>query len=317
MHAVRLVDGELVWAERPDPEPGSGEVLVAVRGAGVNGADLLQRRGLYPAPPGSPDDIPGLELAGEVVGLGPGADRYALGDRVMGVVGGGGQAERMVVHERCLLPVPNGLPWEQAGGLPEVFTTAHDALFTQAGLTIGERVCIHGAAGGVGTAAVQLALAAGASVVATVRNPAMRASVDALGDAALTVIDPEGFVDHGPFDVILELIGGPNLDADVKALAEAGRVVVIGVGAGAKGQVNLLALMNARGRIMASTLRARPLEGKAAAARAVERHVLPLFADGTLTVPVAASFPLAEATSAYERFAAGGKFGKVVLVSDV
>ncbi len=186
--------------------------------------------------------------------------------------------------------------------MPEVFTTAHDALFTQAGLAMGERVCVHGAAGGVGSAGVQLAIAAGATVVATVRDPARRADVAALG---ATVIEPEGFGDHGPFDVILELVGGPNLDADVKALATGGRVVVIGVGAGAKAEINLLALMGARGRILASTLRARPLEGKAAAARAVEHHVLPLFEAGTLTVPVHQAHPMSTAPAAYEQFAAG------------
>ena len=313
MRAVTIIDGALVWADHPDPEPGVDEMVVAVRAAGINGADMMQLRGLYPAPVGSPPDIPGLEAAGEVIGLGPGATRFAVGDRVMAVVGGGGQGERLVVHERGAMPVPDGLSWEQAGGLPEAFTTAHDALFTQAGLAMGERVCIHGAAGGVGTAAVQLAVAAGASVVATVRNADLRDSVGALG---AEVVEPEGFGAHGPFDVILELVGAPNLDADVKALATDGRVVVIGVGAGAKAEVNLLALMGARGRILASTLRARPLEGKAAAARAMERHVLPLFADGRVTVPIAATYPMADATAAYERFAAGGKFGKIVLTND-
>ena len=313
MHAVTIADGSLVWAEHPDPEPGVGELVVAVRAAGINSADMMQLRGLYPAPHGSPPDIPGLEVAGEIVGLGPKANRFAVGDRVMAVVGGGGQGERLVVHERCAMPVPDGLSWEQAGGLPEVFTTAHDALFSQAALAMGERVCIHGAAGGVGTAAVQLAVAAGATVVATVRNPDLRSSVDALG---ASVIEPDAFGAHGPFDVILELVGGPNLDADVKALAVGGRVLVIGVGAGAKAEVNLLALMGARGRILASTLRARPLEGKAAAARAVERHVLPLFADGRVTVPLAATYPMSEAPAAYERFTVGGKFGKIVLTND-
>ena len=313
MHAVTAVDGELVWAEHPDPEPGVDEVVVAVRAAGINSADMMQLRGLYPAPVGSPPDIPGLEAAGEVIGLGPGATRFSIGDRVMAVVGGGGQGERLVVHERCAMPVPAGVGWEQAGGLPEAFTTAHDAVFSQATLAMGERVCIHGAAGGVGTAAVQLAMATGATVVATVRNADLRDSVRALG---ATVVEPADFGAHGPFDVILELVGGPNLDADVKALAIGGRVVVIGVGAGAKAEINLLALMGARGRILASTLRARPLEGKAAAARAVERHVLPLFADGRAFVPVAATYPMSEAPAAYERFAAGGKFGKIVLTND-
>src|SRR4051812_10382120 len=210
MRAATIKDGgELVVAEHPDPEPGKGEVLVRVRAAGLNGADMLQRKGGYPAPPGAPKDIPGLELAGEVAALGPGAIRFSEGDRVMGIVGGGGHAELAAVHERQLMPVPDGLQWPQAGGLPEVFTTAHDAIFTQGGLRPGERLLVHGAAGGVGTAAVQLGAAAGARVTATVRNPDARAAVQELGaDAA---IDPEGFAEHGPFDVVLELVGAPNL----------------------------------------------------------------------------------------------------------
>ena len=172
MHAVTIVEGALEWREHPDPEPGPGEVLVAVAAAGINAADLVQLKGFYPAPPGWPPDIPGMELAGEVVGLGPGTDRFALGDRVMSIVGGGGQAELLAVPEATLLPVPEGLAWERAGGFPEAFCTAHDALFTQARLATGDRVLISGAAGGVGTAAVQLAHAAGAEVVATVRSEA-------------------------------------------------------------------------------------------------------------------------------------------------
>lgn len=313
MHAVTVVDGKLEWRTHDDPVPGTGEVLLAVRAAGINAGDLLQRAGFYPAPPGAPADIPGLETSGEVIAVGPGVSRFAVGDRVMAVVGGGGQAERVVVHERCALAVPDSVPWEQAGGFAEAFTTAHDALFSQAGLTLGERVCIHGAAGGVGVAAVQLAVTTGASVVASVRNPAMWEAVGALG---ATVVEPEGFGAHGPFDVVLELIGGPNLAADIEALAIGGRIAVIGVGAGAKAEINLLGLMGKRGRIHGSTLRARPLEGKAAAAQAVERHVLPLLADGRIRVPVAATFPMADATAAYDRFKAGGKFGKVVLMSD-
>ena len=175
----------MIVEERPDPEPGHGEVLVRVRGAGLNGADMLQRRGAYPAPPGSPPDIPGLELAGEVVGLGPGAARFSEGDRVMAVVGGGGQAELAVVHERAAMPVPAGLDWPEAGGLPEVFTTAHDAVFSQAGLRPGEHLLVHGGAGGVGTAAVQLGRAAGARVTATVRREEHRGAVEELGARAI------------------------------------------------------------------------------------------------------------------------------------
>ena len=310
MHAVTIVDGALEWREQPDPEPGTGEVLVEVWAAGLNGADRLQVAGLYPPPPGAPADIPGLELAGEVSAVGPGAPRFSVGDRVMAVVAGGGQAERAVVHERLLLPVPDGVSWEAAGGFPEVFTTAHDALFTQAGLQVGERVCIHGAAGGVGTAAVQLAVAAGARVTATVRDEGRRAEVAAYGVEAIA---PDGFTAAGPFDVVLELVGAPNMPGNLAALAPRGRIAVIGVGAGAKAELNLLELMGKRARIHGSTLRARSLEDKADAARRVERHVLPLLETGAVTVPIHATFTMADAPAAYDAFAGGGKLGKIVL----
>jgi len=311
MKAATIRDGEVLVAEHPDPEPGAGEVLVRVHAAGLNGADIHQRKGGYPAPPGSPPDIPGLELAGEVVARGPGAERFADGDRVMAVVGGGAQAELAVVHERAATSVPEALDWTAAGGVPEVFTTAHDAVFTQAELRLGERLLVHGGAGGVGTAAVQLGRAAGAEVVATVRNEALRGEVEALG---ATAIAPDGFGEHGPYDVILELVGAPNFPDNLGALATGGRITVIGVGAGFKAELNLLALMGKRGRISASMLRPRPLEEKAAAARLVERHVLPLFDRGDLKVPVAQTFPLDQVSEAYDRFAAGGKFGKIVLL---
>jgi len=311
MRAATIRDGDVLVEEHPDPEPGAGELLVAVRGAGLNGADILQRKGRYPAPPGSPPDIPGLELAGEVVARGPGAERFEEGDRVMAIVGGGGQAELAVVHERVAMPVPDPLDWPAAGGFAEVFTTAHDALFTQAGLSPGERLLIHGGAGGVGTAAVQLGRSSGAAVTATVRREELREEVQGLG---AEVIGSEDFVEHGPFDVILELVGAPNLGPNVKALASGGRIVVIGVGGGAKGELNLVALMGKRGRIQGSTLRARPLEEKAATARAVERHVLPLVEAGQLRVPITATLGLDDVAEAYERFAAGGNLGKIVLL---
>jgi len=310
MRAVTIREGELVLAEHPDPQPGTGEVLVRVRSAGLNGGDQVQRRGLYPAPRGWPQDIPGLEIAGEVASLGERAERFALGERVMAVVGGGGQAELAVVHERTLLPAPSELDWVPAGGFPEVFTTAHDAIFTQARLRPGERLLVHGGAGGVGTAAIQIALAAGASATATVRDPALREAVAELG---AEVIAPADFAGHGPFDVILELVGAPNLPEDLDALAAGGRISVIGVSAGAKAEVNLLALMGKRARIHGSTLRARPLEQKADCARRVEAEVLPLVRSGAVRVPIAATFPLEEAPAAYERFAEGGKLGKIVL----
>jgi NADPH:quinone reductase len=311
MRAVAARDGELLVEERPDPVPGAGEVLVKVHAAGLNGADMAQRRGLYPPPPGTPNpDVLGMELAGEVVSGGAGATRHRPGDRVMAIVVAGAQAELAVVPESLLMAVPEALDLVAAGGLPEVFTTAHDAVFTQAGLRVGERLLVHGAAGGVGSAAVQLGRAAGAEVTATVRSEAHRAAVAALG---ATVIAPAGFEQAGPFDVILELVGAPNLPRNLKALATGGRIVVIGIGAGANAEVNLGILMYKRARILASTLRARPLEQRAQTARALERDVLPLFERGALRVPIAATYPFERAAEAYDRFAAGGKLGKIIL----
>ena len=307
-----IVDGALEWREHPDPVPGKGELLVSVHAAGLNSADRMQVAGFYPAPPGSPQDIPGMELAGEVTAVGDGVHRFAVGDRVMAVVGGGAQAELAVVHERTAIPVPERLEWPEAGGFPEAFTTAHDALFTQCGLSMGERLCVHGAAGGVGVAGVQLGVASGATVVATVRNEGLRAAVSAFG---ADVVAPDDFVAHGPFNVILELIGAPNLPNDVESLATGGRIAVIGVGGGAAAELDLMALMGKRARIHGSTLRARPLEQKAVAAHLVEAHVLPLVERGTVKVPVAGTYPMAEAAAAYDHFSAGGKLGKIVLVN--
>jgi NADPH2:quinone reductase len=310
VRAATIREQEIVIEEHADPVAQAGEVLVRVRAAGLNGADMMQRRGLYPAPPGSPQDIPGMELAGEVAALGPGVERFAVGDRVMAIVGGGAQAELATVHERQLMPVPDSLDWPAAGGLPEVFVTAHDALFTQAELRSGERLLVHGGAGGVGTAAIQLACAVGARATASVRREELHAEVAALGAEAIPC---EGFAERGPYDVILELVGAPNMAENLQALATGGRITVIGVSAGAKSELNLLALMGKRARIFGSTLRARPLEEKALAARRLEHEVLPLFDSGRLRVPIAETFPLEQAAAAYERFVAGGKLGKIVL----
>ncbi len=312
MQAATIQDGRLVVEARADPEPSRGELLVRVKAAGLNGADMLQLRGGYPAPPGSPPDIPGLELAGEVVAVGPDAERFAEGDRVMSVVGGGGHAELAIVHERAAMPVPDALDWPEAGGLPEVFTTAHDAIFSQAGLRPGEHLLVHGAAGGVGTAAVQLGRATGARVTATVRREELRPQVERLGASAIA---PDGFAEQGPYDVILELVGASNLADNLKSLSTGGRITVIGIGGtGPVAEINLLAVMGKRASIHGSTLRARPLEEKAIAMRLVEKEVLPLFEAGELTVPVAETFPLDEVEAAYERFQAGGKLGKIVLL---
>jgi NADPH:quinone reductase len=314
MQAVTIVGEALEWRHHPDPDPGFGQILVSVAAAGLNAADLMQRRGLYPAPPGYPPDIPGMELAGQVVGVGLGTSRVAVGDRVMSITGGGAQAELAIVPEATAMIAPEGIPWDQAGGFPEVFCTAYDALFTQAGLLAGERVLISGGAGGVGSAAVQLAHTAGAHVVASVRSTERWKEVAALG--ADEVIEPGAVADHGPYDVSLELVGAPGLAAVLPVLAMGGRVVVIGVGAGAKVEVNLLAVMGRRATITGSTLRSRTVAEKALVADAVHEHVVGLLAQGTVTVPVVETFPMSRAAEAYDRFAAGGKLGKVVLLAD-
>jgi NADPH:quinone reductase len=324
MRAVTIREKVLSVEDHLDPTLGHGQVLVQVAAAGLNGADMMQRKGNYPAPLGAPPDIPGLELSGIVAAVGPGAVRFNVGDRVMGIVGGGGQAQLAVVHERILMPVPDAVDLVHAGGLPEVFTTAHDAIFTQAGLRSGERLLVHGAAGGVGTAAVQLGVVAGAQVTATVRNPDHHDAVAALG---ASVFSPEQFIEAttgdpqtlaaigGPFDVILELVGAVNLASNLIALNVNGRICIIGTSAGAKGELHLGMLMMKRARMYGSTLRARPLEEKALTARAVEKMVLPHFATGALTVPLAETFGLEDAVAAYDRFAAGGKFGKIILTN--
>jgi NADPH:quinone reductase-like Zn-dependent oxidoreductase len=313
VRAATISDGALVVAEQPDPVPGTGQLLVRTRAAGVNAADLMQVQGGYPAPPGSPSDIPGLELAGEVVDAGPDVERFGPGDRVMAVVGGGAQAELVLIHERTAIAVPDGVVWDEAGAFPEAFTTAHDALFAQCQLALGERVLIHGAAGGVGAAAVQLGAAGGARVTATVRRAELRSAVAAFG---ADVVGTDEFASRGPFDVVLELVGSPNMAANLASLAIGGRISVIGVGAGATTEVDLHVLMMLRARIYGSTLRARPLEAKADAARRVESQVLPLLAAGRLRVPITARFPLEQIRDAYECFATPGKLGKVVVLID-
>jgi NADPH:quinone reductase-like Zn-dependent oxidoreductase len=292
MRAAVIGEGALRIEERPDPVPGAGEILIRVHASGVNGADLAQRAGHYPPPPGAPVDIPGLECAGET----------ETGARVMALLPGGGHAELVAVHESHVLPVPENLSWPEAGGFVETFATAHDALFTQAQLQPGERLLVNGAAGGVGVAAVQLGVAAGAHVTGTARHH--QAEVEALG------ADTEP---SGEYDVILELVGGPNLATNLERLAYLGRIAVIGMGAGATAELNFGYLMRKRGRIHGSMLRARSREEKADVMRRLREDVLPLLADGRVRVPVEETFPLEQAQDAYERFAAGGKFGKIVI----
>jgi NADPH:quinone reductase len=293
MRAAVIVDGRLRIEERPDPVAGEGEIVIRVHAAGVNGADVMQRSGRYPPPPGAPPDIPGLECAGENV---------ATGERVMALLAGGGHAELVAVHHTHVLRVPNGIEWPQAGGFVEVFATAHDALFTQGQLTPGDRLLVNGAAGGVGVAAVQLGVRLGAEVTGTVRHHAEQ--VEALG----ATTEPEG-----QYDVILELVGGENLSANVERLAPRGRIVVIGTGAGSTATVDFGLLMRKRGRISSSTLRPRAREEKEDVLRRLEGHALALLARGEVVVPVETTFPLEQADEAYDRFAAGGKFGKLVI----
>jgi NADPH2:quinone reductase len=313
MHANVIRDNQLHWEERADPAPGDTELLIAVQAAGINSADLVQRIGLYPAPPGWPEDIPGMELAGEVVRVGRSVTLFAPGDRVMAVVGGGAQAELAYVDEMHALVIPDRMPWPEAGGFAEAFATAYDALFTRGELKMGERVLVSGAAGGVGTAGVQLAAAAGAHVTATVRNEGHHEAVRNLG--ADVVIAPGDEGKHGPYDVVLELVGQASLTEVLPHMAPWSRVVVIGVGSGGRMEIELMQLMMQRVRIVGTTLRSRTRQEKGDVVAAVNAHVMPLLMEGRLRVPVAETFPLAKAEAAYERFAAGSKLGKVVLVA--
>jgi NADPH:quinone reductase len=316
MRVAEIKDKEIGLGEREKPEPGLGQALIMVRGAGVNGADPVQVAGFYPPPPeaGVDADVPGMELAGEVVESKAPVPRFEPGAKVMAIVAGAAQAEYAVIDERQLMPVPELLDWTQAGGFPEVFATAYDALVGQAKLRSGQRLLVNGAGGGVGTAAVQLGHALGADVTASVRSEKNRAAVEELG--ANRALAPDEAHAAGPFDAILELVGAPNLVADVKALAPWGTIVVIGVPAGHQETLDLRRLMAIRGTVRASTLRYRSTEEKALLARELEQSVLPLVADGRLRVPIEAEFPLAEVSAAYEKFKGGGHLGKIVLRCD-
>lgn len=303
--------------ERPDPEPGPGEVVIAARYAGVNPADLLQREGRYPAPPGSPPDVPGLEVAGTVIARGPGAERFALGDRVLGIVGGGGLADRVVAHESALAPVPGALDERGAAAVPEVHVTAHDALVTRGGMVAGAVVVVRGATGGVGSAAVQQARALGARVIGVVRDDAASGFVAELGGVpatATTLADEVARLSDGRgADVVLELVGGDAVAQDVRLLTLGGRVVVVGVGAGARAELPLLELMARRASVHGTVLRARDRADKAAAVAAFAGDVLPLLADGRVRPVIERVLPLARAAEAIALLATPGRRGKVLL----
>jgi len=314
----------LAVREFPNPAlPGGDQVLVRVHAAGLNRADVLQRRGYYPAPPGAPADIPGLEFAGEVIATGPTALRWKPGRRVMGITGGGGQAEYVLAPEGALAEVPDTLSWVEAAALPEVFITAHDALFTQLDLQLGETVLIHAAASGVGTAAVQLAHAAGCLVFGTSRTADKLEKVRALGlDEAIAVQgdNPNIFADQildatGGLgvNVILDLVGAPYLSANLKALAPLGRLICVGLTAGAKTQIDLGVLLHKRLRIFATTLRGRSPAEKAAAVGRFADRVLPLVRCGMLKPVIDSTFKMDEVAAAHQRLEGNETFGKVIL----
>jgi putative PIG3 family NAD(P)H quinone oxidoreductase len=314
VRALVLHGTDLSLEERPDPTPGANEVLVAAPYAAVNPADLAQRAGHYPAPPGAPADIPGLEVTGRVVAVGERALDWNVGDHVFGLVGGGGLADRVVVHERHVVAVPERLDDEEATAVPEAFLTAHDAVVTQGGLRPGELLLVNGANGGVGTSAVQIAKLIGARVVASAREEEARRRLAELGaDAVAPDEAAERAVAKGGANVVLELVGAPNMARNVEALATWGRIVVIGTSAGSEAELSLRMLMHRRGRILASTLRARPLEEKAAAVQAFGRQVVPALAEGHVHGIVDHVFPVEDFEQAFEHVARPGKFGKVLL----
>jgi NADPH2:quinone reductase len=309
-------------AEVEAPRPSRGEVLVRVKAAAMNRADLLQRRGLYPPPPGFREDIPGLELAGEIAELGEAVTGWKVGDRVMAIAAGEAQAELAVVHERMLLRVPEGLSLGDAGALPEAGMTAHDALFTIGGLRPGATVLIHAVGSGVATAALQIARAAGALTVGTSRTSDKLEKARALGlDHAILVGREEPrFADEVKrltgrrgAAVILDFVGGAYAAENVASLAPGGRIVVIGTMGGPKAQLDLGLLMRVRGSITGTVLRPRPLEEKIAATQAFGRDVLPLIAAGKVRPVVDAVLPAARAREAHERMEKNDSFGKIVL----
>jgi NADPH2:quinone reductase len=307
--------------EAAEPVPGRGEVLVRVRAAALNRADLLQRRGLYPPPPGTRPDVPGLELAGEVVRAGD-ASGWRPGDRVMAIASGEAQAELAAVHERMLLRIPDGLSFEEAAALPEAGITSHDALFTIGGLRPGWPVLVHAVGSGVSTAALQIAKAAGATVIGTSRTVAKleRARVLGLDHGVHVARDAPRFADEvrrltggRGCPLVLDFVGAAYAQENLAALATLGRIVVVGTMGGADCAVDARLLMQKRGAIVGTTLRMRPLEEKILATQAFGRDVLPLVAAGRVRPVVDAVLPAERAREAHERMERNDSFGKLVL----
>lgn len=319
---IRAPGGPEVLELREVEEPGVpfGHILVDVRACGVNRADLLQRAGFYPAPPGAPADIPGLEYAGVVAALGPGAGRFAVGDRVYGLVAGGAYAERLVVHEREAAPVPAALSDEQAAAVPEAFLTAYDALLVRGRLSPGERVLVHAAGSGVGTAGIQIARALGCQVIGTSRTAEKLERCRALGMHAGIV--PQG----GAFaaqvlgatagrgaDVVLDLVGGGYLRETLSACALGARVVLVGLTAGSEATIALGELLRKRLQLVGTVMRSRPLEEKIEVARLLERNLSGWLSEGVVRPVVDRVLPLSSASEAHEYLAQNSSFGKVVL----
>jgi NADPH2:quinone reductase len=310
----------LEMQERPKPEPGVGQIRVRVHASALNRADIMQREGNYLVPLGAPADIIGMEYAGEVDALGPSATLRKAGERVMGIVGGGGHAEYLCVHEREAIPVPHGLSWEEAAAIPEAFLTAYDALFRQLDLRMGETVLIHAVASGVGTAGLQLARVGGARVVGTSRSAAklhrakemgLDVAVDAsTGDWAEKVAAAFG---GEKIHVILDLVGGRYLDGNLRVLAQRGRMIVVGLTSGSRAELDMGVILRKRLTMIGTTLRARPLEEKIALARDASEHLIPLFDAGKLRPVVDRVLSFEEIRKAHELMASNETFGKIVL----
>jgi putative PIG3 family NAD(P)H quinone oxidoreductase len=306
--------------DKPVPEPGLGQIRVRVHASALNRADLMQRAGNYPPPPGVSPDIPGMEYAGEVDALGPGATLWSAGSRVMGIIGGGAHAEYLCVHEREAIPVPSNLSWEEAAAVPEVFLTAYDALFRRLGVVIGERVLVHAVGSGVGTATLQLANVAGATVFGTSRSSAKLVKARELGldhtidtSAGDWVAQVEERVGRDGIHAIVDLVGGEYFSGNLRVLALRGRVVVVGLTAGNRSDAELSTVLHKRLYIVGTVLRARPLEEKIALAREFSERVVPLFEAGRLRPVISHVFSFSNVRAAHELLESNATFGKVVL----
>ncbi|RMB85536.1 NAD(P)H-quinone oxidoreductase [Streptomyces shenzhenensis] len=326
MHAITITEPggpeALVWHEVPDPAPpGAGEVLVEVVAGAVNRADILQRQGFYNPPPGA-SPYPGLECSGRIAAVGPGVSGWAVGDEVCALLVGGGYAERVVVPAGQLLPVPEGVDLKQAAALPEVVCTVWSNVFMISHLRPGETLLVHGGSSGIGTMAIQLAKAVGAKVAVTAGSKEKLERCAELGADILINYREQDFVAEldratggAGADVILDNMGAKYLDRNVRALAVNGRLAVIGLQGGAKGELNLGALLGKRAAVSATSLRARPLAEKAAIVAAVREHVWPLFASGQVRPVVDRELPMPEAAEAHRVVEASGHIGKVLLVA--